>query len=619
MSQGYQTINSPQVALKDAEKKTPPAAKRQSQQFKAVADSVFNKFEQMRINRDRGYSYFRERNIVEYVSDSQERFNNYKRKPDWKEPWQANISDITTHSKLMAMAAVLVANRLVPKYYPRFSRNLFATVKASIYQSIAEYITTVENNGEIDDMFITMLSMRDGTCQQFLGYQENEYYKGIDARFIPVEEGYPGDMKKFDTKDQPRFIWRVTQQYDVFKANHQGSNFIDVNKVSRAGTIYGQYDSFFNITRDLSEDQVEKLILWDKVHNEFAIVANGILITKPGMKLTDVNKDREIPVIKWVSEAYDPHFYYGRSVPDLMKDNQDAIDFLFNAMFDKEILAVMRPVLVGGVNDLLDDFWSPGAIKKVMDVTQVKELNIQGADLNAFRILKELQDRNVFASIDPSAQGISLGRGKTATEVERVNQAQRLKTIMSNILLGDGQIRKHRLLKRIIKEKYLKNNKFEPFIVENTGLSNGKTGTRSIEITDEIPEKTQFGFSPQLFAENAMIPGESEVIKMSEKEFENFEVDIKIDLDVPMSRPAQKAAVRDYVATKLPVAFQRPDLLNPLALLKKEAEVTDGIDWNEIRGEQESNQNLPTAEGEGALPTLDMAANNAGQQPAMGE
>lgn len=611
METSYTTIHKQSAG--DAENTNKPPAKiRQSKTFRDIAKRQKRAFDQDLSNRDRAYSFLRERNIIEFVSDSQAMYNNYKRKPEWKETWQSNISDINPHAKLMGLVASTMASRRQTFYRPRRSRDMVSKIKASIFQSIKDYIDHSERNVDIDDMMALLLAMRDGTTHAFLGFKDKGYEKCIDFKFLSIADVVPGNIREFEIRDQNRLHIRSVQQIDRFRQAHQKGPFVDIDKVMPAKYLQDNYKTYFDISGDVTGDRVEKIITFDPTNNEFTIQANGTVITKPGTKLTDIQEDRRIPILKTVFEIFDPKFYYGRSLMDLMKDSYDGVNFLFDSIFDRTLLSNMRPIIVGGPNDLADDFWTPGGTKQVMDVTQVKELGFDGVDMNAFRVLRELQDRNVLASIDNPQLGVASGR-KTATEVERAEQAQRIKTALQNVLFGEWQLNKARLMARIIHREYLKNDRFEPFVIENTKLSDGTMGTRIIEVTNELPKRTAFGFAPQLAQQAALSTEPVELLKVTEKEMKDFEIDVSIELEPPTSPLIRNARIRDYVNARLPIALQRPDLLNAESLLQQEADATDGVDWDTVKGEkpqqnpeQQLMEQLAQGQGQGgpALPSL---------------
>jgi len=543
----------------------------QSEEDRLVANRIWRYFDKFKKDRDKSYSYFRERNIIAYINDSNQRFNNYRERPEWKDDWQANISDITTHSKLMAIVAQVVVNRLKPEFSPRFERHYFARFRAGLFTDIYNYLDMTERNGDIDDLFMTIKAAREGTVIGFEGYKKTKLYEGIDAQLIPLEDFYPENIAKFDMRDQLRCVWRSTLEIEDFKEKFDG--WYQVDKVKAKGAITQEESSFFNVSPQLELGQVEILRWFSKVDDEFLITANGILITDPkkDYKLSSRREDGQLGFWKAVYEPFDDNFFYGRSLPDLMSDNQDAIDFLFNAMFDKEILAVMRPILVGGVNQIVNDYLYPGRQIQVNDVTQVMEMKYDGPDLTAFRILKELQDRQHFASIDPTSQGIATGR-KTATEVERSQEAAKRIMSLFIVLLKDGILQKANLRMGTIMQYCIGKPKFKEFVLKNSKLISGKFGVKIVRIKsqNELTAKDDYGYSETLNKENAMIPEDSEIWEITPKAIKDIELDVEIRIPstVEQSDALKKAFQREFTT----VAFSRPDIYDQMVIGKKFAE-----------------------------------------------
>ena len=558
---------------------------------KEIAQHVWERFDRFRNDRNQSFHYFGNKTLLDYVSDSNALFNNYRLKPEWKEEWQANISDPTTHSKLMAIAAQLILSREMPRFGPRFDFDFYSKIKADLYKDIYDWTETAgidegARDGLIDDLFALIRAMRDGTVIAFEGYKKTRVFDGIDFQFVPLDDFYPGNIMKFHIEDQIECVWRSVMLESDFTERYPSSKWMDVNKVKTKGNITSEGLSFFNISQDLSQDEVEVLRYFNREADEFFVVANGILITPPDSKLSTRRKDKDKKpgFIKTVYEAYDDHFFYGRSLPNVQKDTQEAIDFLFNAMFDKEILSVMRPILLGQNNDLTEDYWYPGATAYVNDVMQVKELGFEGPDINAFRMLKELKDRQNLV-LDPTQQGIALG-ARTATEVTEAAQAAQRIYALFNVMINSFRLQKARLRIGTIQQYLLHNKKFTPFLIHNTRLSSGKQGLRKIKITERISPRDEFGYSPVLAAENALIEGESEIVEIAASELENFSIKIKIDM-LPESRFIRAYKKERFMA----VALQRPDLYDQKTVGDMFAEEM-GIEPDKVRKKEESEESI---------------------------
>lgn len=590
------------TGVQEEEKKEPVSPQGNTEQ--KIATRIFRNFLKWRDNRNMSFAYFRGRTCLEFWDDCEQRFNNYKVKPDWKDDWQANISDITTHAKLMAIVAQSTVNRYKPVFSPRFGRDFVSELRSQILQDIYDFTESGSGsgtrNGELDNLLITLNTAKFGTTIGFEGYKKTSLYEGIDSQIIPLEDYYPSDMTKF-ANDQVRCIWRSIISEDEFDENFSAWHQYDKVAIRvKAGD--SQPTTFFNISNEIQDKQIELLRYFDKLNDEFYITANGVLITKPDSTLSARRKDKELGFWGTLFEPYG-QFTFGRSLPDLMKDNQDGIDFLFNAMYDKELLAVMRPMMVGGVNQIVDDYNYPGRMVNVNDVTQVKEYPLAPPDLNSFRILKELQDRQHFVAVDQVSQGVSMGK-KTATEVERAQEAAKRLSSILGTFVKHGLVQKARLRTGIILQYLIKSPKFRQFVSENVKLfETGKAGARTIRIKPkgQLAPTTGMGFSPRLAAEVGIMRGGArgnEIIEMTPEQIADFEY--KIDVKAPSSIEMSPALKRAFDIQFSQTAFARPDVYDQNAVAKDYAEAM-GKDYEEVRV-KEGEQPIMPEEGAGGAP-----------------
>uniref|UniRef100_A0A6H1ZLK8 Uncharacterized protein n=1 Tax=viral metagenome TaxID=1070528 RepID=A0A6H1ZLK8_9ZZZZ len=565
----------------------------QIQADRDISNRIFKNFLTWRDNRNSTFSYFRNRTWLDYINDSNARFNNYKLKPAWKEPFQANISDTTTHAKLMAIVAQQVTNMYRVKYDSRFSKSIISQLLAQVLQDIYDFTESGSGNGtrngELDTLFMTLKACREGTSIGFEGYRKDKYFEGIDARLVPIDEYFPSDMTKFHIHEDPRKIWRTVMSYDDFKMRY--STWYQQDKVKPRSQINTEEMNFFHISEDLEQDQVELLRQFDKVDDEFFITANGINITKPGdgTKLSSRRKDKEDGFWKIVFEAYDDQFFPGRSLPDLMQDAQDGIDELFNNMFDRENMATNKPILVGGINQTIDDYVKLGQFNRVNDVNQIKEMDIDGIDRGAVQVLKELQDRQHFISVDTPSSNVKT-QTKTATEVERAQQAAEKLNSVFGVMIKDGLVQKARLRAGTNLQYTVKSLKFREFVRENVKLiKNGRTGTRTVRFSSSPKEQKS------LEAEASLMQGGTElneIFEMTPKKIENFE--FKVSVQAPALVEKRLKAAKDAQFSQ--VAFNMPDVYDRTEVGKDFAEAFDK-DWEKVKAKGE----IPMGQGEGQV------------------
>ena len=556
---------SPNVGVLEEAPKSVPLNP-QSQRDQQISMRVWDAFDKYRRNRNLSFSFFRERTPIEYWNDSDMRFNNYRIKPAWKDEWQANISDITTHAKLMAIVANVVGNNYKPVFESRKGFTIASQIKAMILGNIYEYTDTEIRNGYLDLLFTTIKAARQGTVIGFEGWKKTTLSEGTDAVIIPLEDFYPADIGIFDINEQLKCVWRSVITKDKFDDEYSG--WYNKEKVNVKMNMGSEEATFFNISMDVLDDQVELLRYFDLINDEYFVIANGILIIDPksaGAKLSNRRSDKRMGFWKVVYEPIDDHFFYGRSLPDLMRDNQDAIDFLFNGMFDKEILAVMRPILVGGVNQLTSDYLYPGRPIQVADINQIKEMQFEGPDLTSFKILQELQNRNMLASVDASQSGVASGR-KTASEVERAQENAKKILSLFNSMVSMGIEQKAKLRTDVNIKFLMKSPEYREMIMDNIKLNfNYGIGRLVLRLkgSSKLPNRSESGFSPDLQQESQQAGGNTQIFEIDPKEFVNFKYSVKVSTaSVVEQSPALKKAFTDRFLERAAASqWYPPDVL----------------------------------------------------------
>ena len=565
----------------------------QSEKDQGIAKRVFVRFLKWRDNRNLKHEYFRYRTPIEYWDDGNMRFNNYRPRPDWKDDWQSNTSDITTHAKLMAIVSQQVVNQYGIAFSPRLKRDPFSIITAQVLQDIYDFTESGSGlgtrDGDLDLLFEVLQAAKEGTVIGFEGWRKAKNWEGVDARLIPLEDIYPSDLTKFHMEDQQRLIWRSVINKDEFDDKFSTWYQYKLVKIRDNVSMSGNEEtSFFNISNQIIENQVEILRYFDKLNDEFFVVANGILIVDPnsaGSKLSNLRKDGELGFWKTVFEVYGP-FFYGRSLPDLMQDAQDGIDFLFNAMYDKEILAVMRPLLIGGVNQIIDDYNRPGEMAQVADINQIKEMDYKGADISSLRILEQLQNRqNFVSSIDAPGQGIA-GSTKTATEVDRAREAAKRISTLLGTFVKYGKTQKARLRAGTIQQYAFKSDKFKNFITDNTKMfGSGRTGSRTVRITDKPSPSNQVGVSNRLQTEASFMEGgikKNQIFELSPKQIRDFEYNIKTEAPTEIEKDLESALGMQFYQ----IARQAPDLFDQAEAAKVAADATKQ-DYEKVKAKEQ--------------------------------
>lgn len=626
------------AALKKTEYVQAPAIEKKMNQML----ELFNK---KRNERSQAISYLRNRNISQYVADSQMRFNSFAPKPDWKDDWQNNVFNPITHDKLIAILARLAANRMKFEFFPRFERHFAAQKLATIVSEIYEYVDMHDTNGQRDLFYEMLAAGRDGTVVGFEGFkrerrkhrdiveekedgeiiftEKDVWEEAVDPQIVPLLDFYPGNMFESQMRKQKYCFWRTVMKYDEFKT----SSFMQYPEAQKVGAAGGHVQTdaengIFGVSEDIDPDQVEVIRFFDVVNDEYCVAANRIMLTPYISPLR--RKDKKLGFWSAVFEPFDDKFFYGRSLPDKLMHMQDVDNVLWNAMLDQMMLSIYKPILTTGVNDLVEDYLYPGRMIEVTSTDQMKELEISAPDMVSFRMLNKIEDTISFSSIDPTTQGVSVGV-RTATEVERAQEGAREILSLFQQFMEWGQYDKATLRTGTIMQYYFEpvskeaegedwRMKFRNFVIEDAKIGKNR-GTKIIRIVgdkSEMAPRNQFGFSQQLFAENMMIPGESEIIEITANYLKKVDLDLKIvqNSSTKMSKALEMAMIKSFGT----LALQRPDLYDQPAIGRMIAEAYKQ-DPNKVMAKQNPQaQQAPGMPGDDKL-TSQLMPKNAAAEP----
>jgi hypothetical protein len=185
----------------------------------------------------------------------------------------------------MAVVANIVSQKWICEYDAKLRPDRKSKFLANILNDTAEYIFNQERNIAIDNLFTAIKSTREPGVIKYIGYKNNATGKGLDVVHVKLEEFYPERVNTFFMKDIHRCIWRKVWDYQDWKDNRvDASSFFDTDLVKNAGAVRSDSQTFFDISNDLREGQVEELLWFDEIADEFIIEANDIIVFKATLK-----------------------------------------------------------------------------------------------------------------------------------------------------------------------------------------------------------------------------------------------------------------------------------------------------------------------------------------------
>lgn len=456
------------------------------------------------------------RNILDYVRDSIDRMNEFHEQPAHKEDWQSNVFDPITRNKLIGILSKIASSRMKPELLvkPRSIFNTKGTLERKMIFSDLLEAANRHNKDEFQLIWEMYTCMSQGTVIGYESWKKEarkvEYIKEIDpdtgevksetidvnawddvfGEIVPLNEWYPETIWVHDIGEIKRCFraQRMTKE----KFSDAYSNFSNFSKVNPAGmyAIEGAYD--WGIPADINHDEYFVLHYYDEVTDTLKIWANGTELYNGPMPWNH----KKLPFWLAIFEPINDRLIYGKSLPDKLMGMQDMNNGLLNAMLDQLFIGLNSPIFTDSdSDDLSDGYLEPGKIYHGTPGSSMNKVNLGGVDPTAFNMLNLLKQGMEESSISAQANGVATGGRKTRYEVQQLqegalNLASLFLQIMESCYSQKYWLRMYNIIQYYSMPSSVKEDKpqFKFIILDNRKLTNGKTGKKLIQISDELPE-----------------------------------------------------------------------------------------------------------------------------------
>ncbi len=579
-----------------------------SEKEREVVSRVFEKFRTSADERNRSFEYFDGSNLIDYIDDSVKRFTtNYDSREDI-EDWQARINDPFTRNKVLTILGKVNSVLPIASFKGRGSEDVR---KASILNSLYEYAEDVDDYDELM-LFILLEAIVKGTAIGYEGVsykskkvrnvngvgdsikvnEQTEITTKLPGILVPLEEFYPSSVSVRNIKKMPFCFWRKKIPYSSFI--EEWREFSQSKHVSSTRTVGEDEKQPFYMdfmSGDIEEGEVELIRFYDKDHDEYVIIANGVWLNPIGNELISPipfnHKDLPFWDIKF---DFFGDFFYGKSLPDRLKSMQDVLNVMTNMLLDQSFLTVFPPILTNGYDSIEEDYLRPG--RRTPVDTQGLPINQAFAKLDLGTpsgwhqyILEYTRKIMEEASIDQVSSGQAGVGGRTTAQEIRV-AAEGVASVLSlfgrmvnygikrKALLKTANIlqfwtdKKTPVIRQILGDGAWGFNKvFNTFKVGNTLLTGGKRGTKIIELygdKKDIPTKTVL--EARAVIDTAASDRNVEILALPGEYLRDFQFDVELvsNPKKEMSQDIEKALQLEKVRVYMSFFPQQVDM-NELA------------------------------------------------------
>lgn len=501
-----------------------------SDKEKQVVSETFSQFRISADDRNRNFENFDGLNLIQYIEDSYRRYNTNVDVRENIEDWQSSVHDPFTRNKVNAILGKVVSVLPIAEVKARGDED---TSKGLILSNLYQFSEDID---DYEEFLITLLTeaIVKGTGIGYEGYkaekQKLRYVSGsgddikitekikkeskLFSQVVKLEDFYPSSVGVRKIKEMPRCFWRNVQSFQTFK--DEFSNYEKSAYVKPFRSVYSENEQrpyyFDYVSSDVSDGSVEIIRKYDKENDQFIIIANGIWLnpinTYDGLEEVSPLpfNHKELPFFDIKFELFGSDFFYGKSLPDKLKNMQDVLNVLTNMLLDQSFLTIFPPILTNGFDSIEDDYLRPG--RRTPVDTQGLPINQAYMKLDLGTpsgwhqyILEYTRKIMEESSVDKVSQGIA-GTGDRTTAQEIRVAAEGVSAMLG--LFGRwvkyGVKRKAFLRTKNIAQFWMDGDSpmvemiggegaseeakkaFNVFKIDSAVLSNGKRGVKIIEL-----------------------------------------------------------------------------------------------------------------------------------------
>lgn len=596
-------------AKKGIDKPIMPA---ESPKERQIAGDAYNLFATWRDNRNQRFSLLGDMNLTEYIDESVYRYVTSVYERDDMEDWQSRANVPVTRNKINNISGRAIQSMPIGQVRINGTGKFF---RKQLINNLYEFSEDASQYALLMSEAITEAMVK-GTVVLFEGHSEDVHLdrtvtsngekvkktvkQKLYSQIVQLEDFYPSTVFVDSIDKMSGAAWREILPLAEFKVKY--GNF---EKASCIPGYWGSYKDDFPSYRDdqslvLGDGLVEVIHIFKKDTDEYIILANGFwinpIVTGEGDEAMYVSPNpfphKRLPFFSFKFEPLSSGFFYGKSMPDKLRESQDQLNVMTNMVFDQSVMALFAPIITSSTDYIEDDFLRPG--RRIAIDTQGKSIDqsIKTLEIRPpsgwYQYVLEYTKRSIDdASVDNLSQGSVAGTPDRMTaEAVRTAAAgiasslsyfglqiqegikQKMKLRVPNMLKIYFDP-KNPIVKKITGEDVEKiNGAFNEFTIENTELSPDRTGKirRGKKIIEMYSSKSEMPTAPDLQARALVeetLSGEKVEIVAIPSDYlkEMFEFDVAVVADKRLeSNKATEQAVVMYKAQTYMQLF--PDLID---------------------------------------------------------
>lgn len=358
-----------------------------SQEIQELTGNVKRSFNDGNDILHRSWEELNNYSVIGRMNKDQKTFNSFvdESVDDPRESWKWRGTRSMARNRTMAMHAHLTSSYIVPNVFAQNEKDESDEEMAEISRDLLEWMT-INSNYRESFLLATMGMLVNPVTYMSVDYREvmqkvkirteqgwdkkeilDEVLSGVNtgvhsADQILITNAYEQNIQKQRTVMKRKYV-----EYEEAKALYgDHDNFVYVSPGVKS--IYNEDDGLFYDVKDDNHNKLVEIVCAESRRDDMAApFVNGVYVGDDDVEMNPIlhRDNRGAPkynVTPFGYERINEHFFYYKSLVNNVGWDNQLLDALYEVTMNKEILDLLAPVAISGVDSIDTDIMMPGTV-----------------------------------------------------------------------------------------------------------------------------------------------------------------------------------------------------------------------------------------------------------------
>ncbi len=379
----------------------------------------------------RTYEELNNMSVISRMNRDQRTFNSFvdESVEDPREAWKWRGTRSMARNRTMAMHAHLTSSYIIPNVFAQNDKDEADEEMAEIARDIMEWMT-VNSNYRSSFLLTTMGMLVNPVTYMTVDFREvkqkvkcrteegwtkkeivDEVLSGFDTEVhsadqILITNAYEQNIQRQRTIIKRRYV--EYEEAEALYGDHDNWQYVSPGVKS----IYNEEDGLFYDVKEDDNDKLVEIACAESRRDDSGVVfVNGIYMGDDDVEMNPIqHRDhRGAPkynVTPFGYERINEHFFYYKSLVNNVGWDHKLLDALYEVTMNKEIMSLLPPVAISGIDQIDTDISMPGTVVAFENPdAKVSEIFPRTNNASGYNAMNQVENSIKEASISDTKMG----------------------------------------------------------------------------------------------------------------------------------------------------------------------------------------------------------------------